>query len=118
HQRHRARGLGKPLIPADSGPDAPEARRPHFETGVPGAEVVLLLIAGAVGDVGFTIDAEVAAIGIQNRYGIEERGPRALEEAYRQHDSKLARDARKMPDGAIVADSGREIQVPDVLLDA
>src|SRR3546814_12633986 len=50
HQRHHARAFGIPLIPADPGADAGAEDVPDLEPVVAGAEVVLFLVARAVGD--------------------------------------------------------------------
>ena len=63
-----------------------------LKPGVAGAEVVLLLVARAVRNVRLAIDAEHAAIRIEDRDRVEVRMPGALEEADRQHHAELARD--------------------------
>src|SRR5688572_22126198 len=50
-QRHRARGLGEPLVPAHRDARRAEARRPDLEARVARREVELLVVARALGDV-------------------------------------------------------------------
>src|SRR5690606_16642382 len=45
HQRHAARGLGEPLVPADRHADLRVAGVPDLEAGVAGVEIVLLVVA-------------------------------------------------------------------------
>src|SRR6185503_6120745 len=113
-----ARAFREPLVPADRDADARAARFEHLEPRVAGTEVVLLLVAGPVRYVRLAIHAEIAAVGIQNRDGIEEGVVGLLEEADRQHDAELARNFREMPDGLVVRDRSRDAQVTRVLLDA
>src|SRR3546814_2883454 len=58
HQRHGARALRKPLVPADGGAQRAVARVPHPKAGVAGIEVVFFLVARPVGNVRLAIDAE------------------------------------------------------------
>ena len=66
HQRHRTGRFGEPLIPANADTDTAMARVPDLETGIAGAEVVFLLIAGAIGNMAFAVDAHRAAIGVDH----------------------------------------------------
>src|SRR6185437_16997175 len=70
-QNHSAGAFRIPLIPADADADAAVLRRPGFEACVAGAEVILLLIAGAVGDMALAIDAEDFTVSIGNRDTVE-----------------------------------------------
>src|SRR6185312_2722614 len=106
------------LIPADPDADARETRLPHLEAGVAGTEVVLLLIAGAVGNVRLAIGAEVGAIGVENRNRVEEHRAGALEKADRQDDSQLTREPREVLYGAAFLHGARKGEMPVVLLDA
>eukprot|EP00968_Pinguiococcus_pyrenoidosus_P005760 scaffold375_cov210-Pinguiococcus_pyrenoidosus.AAC.2 len=67
-----------------------------LEASVPRAEVELLLVARSVGDVGLAIDAQVGAVGVEDRHGVEECGASSLEEADGQHHAKLRGQARKV----------------------
>src|SRR6185437_10983486 len=117
-QGHGARGLRKPLVPADADPDPPEARRPDLEARIPGAEIALLLVAGAVGNVRLAIDPEGGAVGIQDGDRVEESRPRTLEEADGQHHRQLTRNGTEVPHGPVLRQAASEIQVTYVLLDA
>src|SRR3546814_6699213 len=72
HQRHGARALRKPLVPADGGAQRAVARVPHPKAGVAGIEVVFFLVARPVGNVRLAIDAEPAAVGVDHRQRSEE----------------------------------------------
>ena len=89
-----------------------------LKAGVARGEVVLLLVAGAVGNVRLAVDAEIAAVGIEDGDGVEVGPSRALEKADRQHHGKLACDAGKVPHRRVVRDRARQREVPHVLLDA
>src|SRR3984885_2349863 len=117
-QRHRPRGLREPLIPANSHANACELRVPDFEARVAGAEVTLLLVARPVGNVRLPVDAEIRPIRVDNRYGVEVRLARVLEEADRQHNTQLTRDRTEVTDSTILRDTACETQVPHILLDA
>ncbi len=84
-QHHGARGFRVPLVPANADADRAGLRLPRLEAGVAGAEVVFLLIAGAVGDVALAIDAEDLAVGIGDRHAVVIARPILLEEGDRDH---------------------------------
>src|SRR5579862_6507863 len=117
-ERHDPRNLGEPLIPADADTDASESGAPDAESCIAGGEIALLLVAGAVRDVRLAVDAEVAAIRIENRDGIEISVAGALEETDRQHDAELARDRAEVPHGAALGERARQGKVAHILLDA
>src|ERR1700681_4377768 len=118
HQRHDARALGKTLIPADGGTDAPIAGIEYPKAGITGGEIELLLVARAVRDMRLAVDAEPPAIGIEHRQRIEIDIARALKEADRQYHLELRRQGAEAPQqGAVVGTLG-ELQVPCILFDA
>src|SRR5689334_6436447 len=84
HQHHRARRLRIPLVPA-----YPDAERrlvwavPDLEAGVAGAEVELLLVTGAVGDVALAIDAGDLPVRPDHGEAVVMVRPVELEEAGR-----------------------------------
>src|SRR3990170_6705075 len=56
-QRHRARRLRKPLVPADRNAKRAEARLPGLESGVARREVEFLVVTGALGNVRLAVEA-------------------------------------------------------------
>ena len=64
----------------------------------PGREVVLLLVAGTVGDVRLAVDAEHRAVGVDHRQRVEVASPGALEERDRHHDAELGGEVREACD--------------------
>ena len=92
-QAHDARGLGEPLVPADGDADPPDRGVPDPEARVAGVGVDLLEAAGrALGDVGLPVDAEDAAVGVDDRAGVVVGVVRALEEVDRDDDTELLRE--------------------------
>src|SRR5690606_10288685 len=73
HQRHAARAFGEPLVPADAHADLGVAGLPDLEAAVARIEVVLLVVAGAIRDVALAVDAEQAAVGVEDRDAVEAR---------------------------------------------
>ena len=67
----------------------PALRLPRLEAGVAGAEVVLLLIAGAVGDVALAIDAEDRPVGIGDGDAVVVARAVLLEERDGNDDAEL-----------------------------
>ncbi len=116
HQRHAARALGEPLIPADTDANLGVAGLPDLEAGVAGVEVVLLVVTGAIGDMALAIDTQVAAIGIDDRNGIETRAPTQLEEADRQHHCQLLGQRLKVLDCRVVFNPRSQLQILRVRL--
>ena len=66
HKGHDPGGFGVPLIPTDADAEAADPGVPDAETRIAGAEIVLFLIAGPVGDMALAIDAEGRAAGIDH----------------------------------------------------
>ena len=62
---------------------------PHPEAGVARVEVVLLGVAGPVGDVALAVGAEHRAVGVDDHHRVERRLPGPLVDAQRQHDLEL-----------------------------
>src|SRR6202043_2418296 len=116
HERHDARALGKPLVPANADAEPRKMRVPHSESRVARGEIVLFLVARPIGDVRLAVHAEVGAVGVQDGDGIEVGGTRTLEEADRQHHPELARYRAEVTHGAILRGRARETQVTRVLL--
>src|SRR5215470_1599840 len=116
HERHHARRLREPLIPADADTDAGITRVPDPKAAVTRGEVVLLLIAGAVRNVRLAVDAERVTVGIEDGDGIEVRATGALEEADRQHHFELARHTREVLHRGILGELVREREMAHVLL--
>ncbi len=102
HQRHAARGLGEPLVPADADAERAEARLPDAEAGVAGREVELLVVARALRDVRLAVDAEHLAVGVDHRQRVEVGVVGALEHAERQHHAELARQRLEAPHDRVV----------------
>src|SRR5690606_1803092 len=67
--------------------------------------------AGAIGDMALAIDAKQAAVGIDDRDGIEARATGQLEEADRQHDLQFGGNLLEMPDRRIVGHRGGQLQI-------
>ncbi len=111
HQRHAAGTLGEPLIPADTDADLGVAGLPDLEAGVTRVEVVLLVVAGAIGNMALAVDTQVAAVGVNDGNTVEARPPGQLEETDRQHDLKLPGQRLKVPDRRVVFNPRRELQV-------
>ena len=88
-EHHGARRLRVPLVPADADADGAELGVPRLEARVAGAEVVLLLVAGPVGDVALAVDPEERAVGVGHRHAVEVVRPVALEERDRDDDAEL-----------------------------
>src|SRR3546814_4977915 len=84
HQRHGARALRKPLVPAVGGAQRAVARVPHPKAGVAGLEVVFFLVVRPVGNVRLAIVDEPAAVGVDHRQRIVVRVVRSEE-----HTSEL-----------------------------
>ncbi|MNN49795.1 hypothetical protein D3C81_1643450 [compost metagenome] len=102
-QRHGAGALGVPLVPADADADAAETRAPDLETGVAGTEVVLLLIAGAVGDVALAIDAQGLAVGVQHDHRVEVVRPLLLEDRDGDDDAQFLGHRLQLNHGRMLA---------------
>ncbi|MCY1431409.1 hypothetical protein D9M71_473760 [compost metagenome] len=116
HQRHAARRFREPLVPADGHSDLRVAGLPYLETGVARVEVVLLVVARAVRDVALAVDAEQAAVGIDDRDAIEAGAAGALEEADRQHHLQLGGDLPEVRDGFVLFHAGGQLGVVGVRL--
>ncbi|MNQ20819.1 hypothetical protein D3C85_339160 [compost metagenome] len=115
-QRHAACGFREPLIPANAHADFCVAGVPHFETGVAGVEVILLVVARAVRNMAFTINPEVAAVGVDDRDAVETRAAGQLIEADRQHHLQLFGDFLEMFDRDVFFHRRRQLQIVRVRL--
>uniref|UniRef100_A0A0N4ZLB6 PE-PGRS family protein n=1 Tax=Parastrongyloides trichosuri TaxID=131310 RepID=A0A0N4ZLB6_PARTI len=102
-QRHAAGALGEPLVPADADADAAEAGVPDLEAGVAGAEVVLLLIAGAVRNMALAIDAHQLAVCVDHHQAVEIVRSLALEDGDGQYDAQLPGHRLKLGHGRMLA---------------
>lgn len=60
------RAFGKPLIPADPDSQISVAGFPYTKTGVPGPEIKLLLVTGAVRNMGFSVHSKDGAVGVHH----------------------------------------------------
>src|SRR5262249_32716279 len=69
-QGHAARAFGKPLVPADAHADAAVRGGPDAKAGIPGVEIVLLLIAGTIGNMGFAIEADLTSVAVDDHHRI------------------------------------------------
>ncbi len=78
---HWSQQMPTPMVPA--------LRRPGLEAGVAGPEVVLLLIAGAVGNVALAVDAEDGAVGVGDRHAVVIARAVLLEERDGDDDAEL-----------------------------
>ncbi len=80
---------------------------PHAKAGVAGVEVVLLGVAGPVGDVALAVGAEHRAVGVDDHDGVEERLAGALVDAQRQDDAELGGDASEVRDRRMAVERDR-----------
>jgi hypothetical protein len=113
-EAHDARGLRKPLVPADPRTDHGVARLPGLEAGVAGVEVELLLVARAVGDVALAVSADDRSVGVDDGERVVVGALGAFEEADRQHHLELRRQLlHAFDDGVRV---GRMRQREELLL--
>lgn len=117
-ERHCARAFREPLVPADADADACVGRVPDFETRVARREIVLLGIAGAVGDVRLAVDADGAAVRIEDRDRVELRLARALEEADGQDHAEFACEGREAGEPGVPLVRLGEGEMGGVLIDA
>lgn len=115
-QRHAARALREPLVPADADADFRVTCLPYLEAGVAWVEVVLFVVAGAVRDVALAVDAQIGAVCVDDRNGVETRTPCQLEEADRQHDLQFFGDLLEMLDRNVGLQSSRQLQIIRVRL--
>ncbi|MNE17770.1 hypothetical protein D3C80_1107640 [compost metagenome] len=111
HQRHAAGALREPLVPADADTDFGVTGLPHLEAGIARVEVVLLVVARAIRDMGFTINPEVAAVGVDDRDAVEARAPGQFEVADRQHHLQLFGELLEVRDSGIGFGRGGQLQV-------
>ena len=102
-ERHGARALGEPLVPADADADGAGLGLPRLEAGVAGAEVVLLLIAGAVGDVALAVDAQDLAVRIGNGDAVVIARAVLLEERDGDDDLELAGELLQRQNAGMLA---------------
>ena len=116
HQGHAARALGEPLIPANTHANPGIAGLPDLEAGVARVEVILLVITGAIRNMTLAVDAEVAAVGINDRDAVEARATGQLEEADRQHHCQLFSQRLKVLDRRVVFNPRGQLQILRVRL--
>ena len=83
------RDLGEPLIPADADAHAAHRGGERDVTGVAGAEVVLLAVAGSVRDVALAVHAENFTVDIDDGTRVEEVVAVAFVETDREHDPQF-----------------------------
>ncbi len=110
-ERHAARRLGEPLIPADPNTDDSVRGGPDAKASVARAEVVLLGVARTVGDVALAIRAKDRAIGIDDDDAVEHRVVGALEDTDGEDDTKLFGECAKALDGGIALDRFGSVEV-------
>ncbi len=103
HQGHGAGGLRIPLVPADPDAELAGLGVPHAKARVAGAEIVLLLIAGPVGDVALAIDAEQRAVRVGHHQAVVVVRPVALEDRDRDHHPQLRRQRRQGRHAGVLA---------------
>ena len=63
------------------------------------------------------VHAQHRSVGVDDRYGVEERAPRALEPAHRQYYLESLGEGSKPPDRGALLERGGELEVLGVLLD-
>ena len=114
HQRHAARALGEPLVPADADADFGVGGIPYLEAGIAGVEVVLLVVTRAVGNVAFPINAEVAPIGVDDRDAVEACPSGAFEEADRQDHLEFRGDLLEVRNGGVLVHRAGQLGVVGV----
>ena len=90
HERHRACGLGEPLVPTNSHADLAVCGVPHSESGVTWAEVELLGVARPIRNVALAIDAHHRAVSIQHCNRVEQRIVGTFEHADRKNYSEFS----------------------------
>src|SRR5262249_17821571 len=117
-ERHGARALGEPLVPADADADRAVPRLPGSEAGVARAEVELLLVAGAVGDVALPVDAEDATVRVDQGDAVVVGVPGLLEEGDRDHDAELRGEPRELRDRLVALEGARPLEEGVTLLAA
>ncbi len=102
-EHHGAGGLRVPLVPADADAEPAEAGVPDLEAGVAGPEVVLLLVAGAVGDVALAVDPQRRAVGVDHHQAVVVVRPLPLEDRDRQHHPQLLGQRRQTDHAGVLA---------------
>ena len=111
HQRHAARRLRKPLVPADADAERAVTGLPDAKARVAGREVVLLVVAGTLRDVRLAVDAEHAAVRVDHRQRIEVGVVRPLEDAERQRHLEFARQRLEPLHDRAACDRPRQVEV-------
>src|SRR5690606_20310315 len=87
-QRQHAGGFRIPLVPAHTDTDPGAEHVPHLEPVVARAEIELLLVSRAIGNVALAVSAHDLAIGADHGEGVVIVVPIALEDAGRDGDAK------------------------------
>ena len=96
----------------------PALRLPRLEAGVAGAEVVLLLVAGAVGDVALAVDAEDLSVGVGNGDAVVIARAVLLEERDGDDDLQLGGQLLQRQNAGVLAHRVRRREPLRVLLGA
>ena len=78
------------MIPADADADPAVTGIPHLEARIAGAEVILLLIAGTVRDMGLAVNAHETAVRIDDGHAVEARLVLSLEKTDRQDNVQFS----------------------------
>ncbi len=105
-QRHRASGLGEPLVPADPDPDRAVPRRPGAKAGVAGVEIELLLVPRTIGDVRLSIGAEHLTV-FDDGHRVVVRLSGALEEGHRDDGAAAGGHLADCDDARVFVDRRR-----------
>ena len=92
-QRHGARRLGEPLVPADPDTQPTVPGGPGPESRVPRVEVELLFVTGTVRNVRLAVDPEHVTV-CDDGHRIEVGGTRRLEERDRHDGTRAGGDLR------------------------
>ena len=110
-QRHRARGLREPLVPADGDAERAVARRPDLEARCRPARS--RTSRGSPGSPGCAPcgRCRASAVRVHHHERIEVGVLRALEHRERQYDLQLLRDLREPLDRRVLRDRQRELEV-------
>ena len=95
------------MIPADPYADRGELCLPNLEACVTRAEVIFLLVAGAIRDVALAVEAKHFAVRIDDSDAVVVGVACLLEERDRDDDVELFRDLLEMRDGRVALERTR-----------